>query len=227
MVVASGAPSKLAVTSVNGGSNPTAGTAFSVVVQSQTAGGSAANVTTATNVTLSRATGTGTLGGTLTGTIPAGQSSVTISGVTYTKAESGVSLTATQTSGTAERKRPIKPLRSRRVTTTNRTPSPTNASPIGSPTRAAINRARADNRTAAARTSKTTTVTGAAAAEAADSGSAGVAAIGRATAAAAVTPNCAKTTSFSRLPASSTFWTTTRSCALPVISPARTTSMSR
>ena len=43
--------------------------------------------------------GTGTLGGTLTGTIPAGQSQVTISGVTYSKAESGVVLTASRTSG--------------------------------------------------------------------------------------------------------------------------------
>ena len=85
-----------------------------------------------------------------------------------------------------------------RATTPSRTPSPTSASPIGIPTRAVINRARADNRTAAARTSKTTTVTGAVVAEGADSGNAGVAVNGRATAAAAVTPNCAKTTSSSR-----------------------------
>jgi hypothetical protein len=90
---------KLAITSVNGGSNPTAGTGFSVVVQAQDASGNAANVVLATGVTLSRNTGTGTLGGTLTGTISAGSSSVTISGVTYTKAESGVILTATRTSG--------------------------------------------------------------------------------------------------------------------------------
>ena len=95
-----GAASKLAVTSVNSGSNPTAGTAFSVVVQSQDSLGNPANVTSASNITLSRATGTGTLGGTLTGTIANGQSQVTVSGVTYTKAESGVSITATQTSGT-------------------------------------------------------------------------------------------------------------------------------
>jgi hypothetical protein len=41
-------------------------------------------------VTLSLKTGTGTLGGTVIGTIAVGASSVTISGVTYTKAESGV-----------------------------------------------------------------------------------------------------------------------------------------
>ena len=91
--------SKLAITSVNGGANPTAGTAFSVVVQAQDANGNPANVVNSTGVTLSLNTGTGTLGGTLTGTITAGSNSVTISGVTYTKAQSGVILTATRTSG--------------------------------------------------------------------------------------------------------------------------------
>ena len=90
---------KLVVTSVNGGVNPTAGAVFSVVVQAQGANGTPVNVSANTAVTLSRTTGTGTLGGTLTGTILAGTSSVTISGVTYTKAESGVVLTATRTSG--------------------------------------------------------------------------------------------------------------------------------
>ncbi len=52
-----------------------------------------------TAVTLSLTTGTGTLAGTLTGTIPATQSQVTFTGVTYTKAQSGVVLTATRTSG--------------------------------------------------------------------------------------------------------------------------------
>ncbi len=94
-----GAASKLAITSVNGGANPTAGTAFSVVVRSQDAYGNAANVTAATGVILSRNAGSGTLGGALTGTISSGTSSVTLSGVTYTKAESGVVLTATRTSG--------------------------------------------------------------------------------------------------------------------------------
>jgi hypothetical protein len=95
------APTKLVITSVNGGANPTAGTGFSVVVQAQTATGAPANVTAATAVSLSRVAGTGTLGGTLTGTIAAGTNQVTISGVTYTKAESGVILRATRTSGDA------------------------------------------------------------------------------------------------------------------------------
>jgi hypothetical protein len=93
------APTKLVITSVNGGSSPTAGTAFSVVVQAQDNGGTPQNVTANTAVTLSLNTGSGTLGGTLTGTITAGISSVTISGVTYTIAESGVIVTATRTSG--------------------------------------------------------------------------------------------------------------------------------
>jgi len=86
---------KLAITSVNSGANPTAGTAFSVVVQAQDASNAAANVAAATGVSLSLITGTGTLGGTLSGTIAAGSNSVTITGVTYTKAESGVVIRAT------------------------------------------------------------------------------------------------------------------------------------
>ena len=92
-------PTKLVITSVNGGTNPGAGNAFSVVVQAQDNAGTPGGVTADTLVTLSKNTGTGTFGGTLTGTILAGQNSVTISGVTYTKAESGVKLDATATSG--------------------------------------------------------------------------------------------------------------------------------
>jgi hypothetical protein len=89
----------LAISSVNGGLNPIAGTPFSVVVRSTSGDGSPAVVSTNTTVQLSLGNGTGLLGGTLTGIIPAGQSTVTISGVTYTKAESGVVLGVTATSG--------------------------------------------------------------------------------------------------------------------------------
>ncbi len=92
-------PTKLVITSINGGTNPGAGNPFSVVVQAQDNAGTPGGVTVDTLVTLSKNTGTGTFGGTLTGTILAGQNSVTISGVTYTKAESGVKLDATATSG--------------------------------------------------------------------------------------------------------------------------------
>ena len=46
-------------------------------------------------ITLSRSSGTGTLGGTTSATMAVGATAVTISGVTYSKAETGVSLTAT------------------------------------------------------------------------------------------------------------------------------------
>ncbi len=94
-------PVKLAITAVNSGQNPQAGVGFPVVVQAQDANGTARNVVSATNVSLTLKTGTGTLGGTLIGTIAAGASQVTINGVTYTRAESGISLTASRTSGDA------------------------------------------------------------------------------------------------------------------------------
>ncbi|HXF76345.1 MAG TPA: carboxypeptidase regulatory-like domain-containing protein, partial [Methylomirabilota bacterium] len=90
---------KLAIISVNGGASPTAGNPFPVVVQSQDADGNPANVNTATDISLSLKTGTGILGGTLTGTIAAATNQVTLSLVTYTKAESGVVITAARTSG--------------------------------------------------------------------------------------------------------------------------------
>ena len=92
-------PVRLAITQVNGGANPTAGTPFSVVVQAQNGSGVAKPVSANTAVTLSVKTGTGTLGGTVSGTILAGQSQGTIIGVTYSKAQSGVVLEATRTSG--------------------------------------------------------------------------------------------------------------------------------
>src|SRR5262245_25865922 len=92
-------PTKLVVTAVNSGANPSAGVAFSVIVQSQTAGGALANVAGATGISLMLKTGAGALGGTLTGALNAGTNQVTITGVIYTKAESGVVITATRTSG--------------------------------------------------------------------------------------------------------------------------------
>lgn len=92
-------PTSLAITSVNGGASPFAGVGFSAVVQAQDANGASRQVLADTDVTLSLNTGAGPLGGTLTGTIPAGSVSATISGITYGTAESGVVLTATRTSG--------------------------------------------------------------------------------------------------------------------------------
>lgn len=85
---------KLAITSVNGGANPVAGAGFDVTVQVQDMNSTPAHVAADRVVTLLCKAGSGTLGGTTNVTIPAGSHSKTISGVTYTKAESGVVLTA-------------------------------------------------------------------------------------------------------------------------------------
>jgi len=92
-------PTQLAIPTVNGGSNLYAGTAFSVVVQSIDANGSPQPVIATTAVRLSVKTGTGSLGGSVNGSITSGTSSATITGITYSKAETGVALTATRTSG--------------------------------------------------------------------------------------------------------------------------------
>lgn len=97
--IAGGVATKLAITAVNGGNDPTQNIPFTVTVQAQDNSSIATNVTTTTTVTLSKATGAGLLGGTLTGTIPSGESSVTFTNVTYNQAETGVSITATATSG--------------------------------------------------------------------------------------------------------------------------------
>ena len=93
-------PVQLAITQVNGGVNPAAGVSFDVVVQAHNGSGVATNVLSSTDVTLSVNTGTsGSLGGTFVGTIPTGQNQITINGVTLSKAEAGVILQATRTSG--------------------------------------------------------------------------------------------------------------------------------
>ncbi len=92
-------PTRLAVISVNGGTSPTAGASFSVVIQAQDGTSTAQNVVANTTVQLSRGAGTGTLAGTLSCQINAGSNSCTIAGVTYSIAESGVIITATAISG--------------------------------------------------------------------------------------------------------------------------------
>ena len=95
VTVTSGA-TKLVYTTVP--STGTAGTAFSVTVQSQDAYGNPADVSSATTITLSKTTGGGSLSGTLTGTIASGANSVTISTPVYSKADT-MTLTATATAG--------------------------------------------------------------------------------------------------------------------------------
>ena len=93
-------PTTLAITSINGGINPTAGLPFNVVVKSMDTNGLVRNVIQDTVVSLTQTAGTPySLAGNLVGTITAGTSTVTISGVLYSTPESGVVLTATVGSG--------------------------------------------------------------------------------------------------------------------------------
>jgi len=91
-----GGATKLVYTTVPG--TGTAGTPFSVTVQSQDANGNPANLASATTITLSKATGTGALSGTLTGSIGVGANSVTISTPVYSKSDT-MTLTATASGG--------------------------------------------------------------------------------------------------------------------------------
>ena len=94
--ISSGAATKLVYTTAP--STGTAGTAFSVTVQSQDANGNPSSPTSNTTITLSKATGGGTLSGTLTGTIPTSGNSVTISTPVYSAADT-MTLKATATAG--------------------------------------------------------------------------------------------------------------------------------
>ncbi|MGH8595674.1 MAG: hypothetical protein ACREXT_03325, partial [Gammaproteobacteria bacterium] len=93
----SGTPTKLAITNISPAS-PTVGAGFNVTVQSQDAGSLASNVTADTGFTLSN-TGGGTIGGTTAGTLLAGTNQIVVNGVTLSSTGTGVTLTATRTSG--------------------------------------------------------------------------------------------------------------------------------
>ncbi|MFH0866053.1 MAG: lamin tail domain-containing protein [Bacteroidota bacterium] len=100
------APTKLGVTSVNGGTDPYVNTGYYAVVKSLDVNDIPSAVPSNVNFSITLATGSGILGGTLTGTIPAGTSADTVFGITYNTAETGVSITATDdaavlTSGTS------------------------------------------------------------------------------------------------------------------------------
>jgi hypothetical protein len=75
------------------------GQTFTVVINSLTSDNQTGVVSSATGISLQLVSGTGSLSGIMTGTIPAGQSSVTISGLTYSKIEENVSIRAVATSG--------------------------------------------------------------------------------------------------------------------------------
>ncbi len=93
-----GAAGSTWIIDVNSGSNPGVNVPFDVIVDAEYDNGSPANVSAATSVSLSVIGGTGTLGGTTTGTINAGTSTATISGVTYDVAEL-VTMKVTATAG--------------------------------------------------------------------------------------------------------------------------------
>lgn len=91
-------PVKLAITSISP-TSPTAGTGFSVTVAAQDASDVNGPVTANTGFSLTTNGNAGAIGGTTIGTITAGNTSVTITGVTLANAGTGVTITATQTSG--------------------------------------------------------------------------------------------------------------------------------
>jgi hypothetical protein len=91
-------PTKLAITTIAPAS-PFATTGFSVVVQAQDVTNIARNVILPTAFSLSTNGNAGSLGGTISGSIPAGVNSVTLTGVTLATAGTAVNLTATRTSG--------------------------------------------------------------------------------------------------------------------------------
>jgi len=93
------AASKLAIVSVNSGTDPQDGFPFDVVVEAQDDDGDATAVFDPTDVALTVFTGTGTLGGTLTGQIASATDTITISGVEYTPAENGVVLEVSRSTG--------------------------------------------------------------------------------------------------------------------------------
>jgi hypothetical protein len=76
-----------------------AGEAFSVTIHLTDQFHNLSDVVADTDIELAVAAGDGALGGTTTGTLSAGTHSVTIAGVTYDRAENGVTLAAHRTSG--------------------------------------------------------------------------------------------------------------------------------
>ncbi len=93
-----GSPANFAVGSITPAS-PSTTSSFSATIQSVDAGGNPAAVAQNTSFLLSLASGSGTLGGNLTGTIAAGNTSVIVSGITYNTAQSNVRISAMRTSG--------------------------------------------------------------------------------------------------------------------------------
>jgi endonuclease G, mitochondrial len=86
-------PTKLTISSISP-SSPLINSPFSVTIVAKDNTNTTQNVSVATTVNLTLNSGTGTLAGNLSAVIPAGSNSVTISGITYNKEETGVSVLA-------------------------------------------------------------------------------------------------------------------------------------
>jgi len=84
----------LSITSINQGDPVYANEPFSITIQAIDEEGAPVAVDSDVEINLSLASGTGTLGGSLTGILEAGSFSVNIEGVTYDTVESDVSITA-------------------------------------------------------------------------------------------------------------------------------------
>ncbi len=97
-VCSSGGPTQLVITSINPVS-PSAGVGFSVTVQSQDGSNAPQNVLANTAFSLTTNGNAGAIGGTVVGTIFAGSSSAVVSGVTLPNIGTGVTITASVTSG--------------------------------------------------------------------------------------------------------------------------------
>jgi hypothetical protein len=91
-------PTKFAVTNISP-ATPTAGTGFTVTVQAQDADSLASNVTATTGFSLSTNGNAGAISGATTGSISAGSATVTVPGVILANGGTGVTITATRTSG--------------------------------------------------------------------------------------------------------------------------------
>ncbi|HPK04895.1 MAG TPA: dockerin type I repeat-containing protein [Bacteroidales bacterium] len=97
--ISTSAPVQLAITSINGGAAVQVNVPFYFTVQTIDVNGVPSNVNQNTQITISKQSGTGTFGGVLSATIPAGSNAATLHDITYNVAESGVSVTASVTSG--------------------------------------------------------------------------------------------------------------------------------
>ncbi|MFT3885438.1 MAG: lamin tail domain-containing protein [Flavobacteriales bacterium] len=89
---------KLVVTTITP-NPPSSGSGFNVTVVAQDAGSNLHNVTATTAFSLTTNGNAGVIGGTTTGSITAGSNSITVTGVTLATAGTGVTVTATRTSG--------------------------------------------------------------------------------------------------------------------------------